>query len=89
MKNFLTWTTLAITTVVVGVVAVYLVQIAIALTRANSNLAKLVGGLEVIRDNTAPLAEDIATINGAAVAVRDGLTAVDGNLVKVITAVKG
>ncbi len=84
----LTRLTLIITTTVVGVVAFYLIQIAVALIRANGNLAKLAGGLEAIRDNTAPLAGDLTTINGAAVALRDGLTAVDGNLVKVIQAVK-
>lgn len=89
MKNLLTGLTILVATAVVGVVAFYLVQIAAALMRANANLAKLAGGLEAIRDDTAPLAEDLATINGAAVAVRDGLTAVDGNLVKVIHAVKG
>ncbi len=89
MKTLLTRLTLLVATAVVGVVAFYLVQIAVALIRANGNLAKLAGGLEAIRDNTAPLADDLTTINGAAVALRDGLTSVDGNLVKVIHAVKG
>jgi uncharacterized phage infection (PIP) family protein YhgE len=84
----LTLLTLAITVAVVGVVAAYLVQIAVALTRANNNLAKLAGGLEAIRNNTAPLAEDLGSINSAAVTVRDGLIAADGNLVKVIEAVR-
>lgn len=88
MKMLLTRLTLLITTVVVGVVAAYLIQIAVALINANQNLAKLDGGLEAIRDNTAPLAADLTTINGAAVALLDGLVAVDGDLVKVIEAVK-
>lgn len=88
MKTLLTRLTLLVATAVVGVVAFYLVQIAVALLHANSNLAKLDGGLVAIRDNTAPLAEDLTTINGAAVALRDGLTSVDGNLVKVIQAVQ-
>ena len=88
MKNLLTWLTIVVATVVVGVVAAYLVQIAVALSRANDNLVKLAGGLEAIRDNTAPLAEDLGAINNAAVAVRDGLTTADANLVKVIEAVR-
>lgn len=87
MKLLLTRLTLLITTIVVGVVAAYLIQIAVALVHANQNLAKLAGGLEAIRDSTAPLADDITTINGAAIALRDGLMAVDGDLVKVIEAV--
>jgi hypothetical protein len=89
VKKTLTWLTLIITTVVVGVVAAYLVQIAVALTRANNNLAKLAAGLEAIRDNTAPLEEDLGSINSAAVAVRDELLAADANLVRVIEAVQG
>jgi len=88
MKNLLTALTLVITTLVVGVVAYHLVGIAVALTRANANLAKLAGGLEIIRDNTAPLGEDLTTINSAAIGILDGLTSVDGNLVKIITAVQ-
>jgi uncharacterized phage infection (PIP) family protein YhgE len=88
MKNLLTTLTLAITTVVVAVVAYHLVGIAVALTRANDNLARLAGGLEAIRDNTAPLGEDLTTINGAAIGILNGLTSVDENLVKVITAVQ-
>ena len=88
MRTALTVLTLIVTGVVIGVVAAYLVQITEALNRANNNLTKLVGGLEAIRDNTASLEGDLSTINSAAVAVRDGLMAVDGNLVKVIRAVK-
>ena len=89
MKNLLTWITIIVTTAVVGVVAAYLVQIAVALHRANRNLAQLVGGLEAIRDNTAPLGTDLGNINGAAVAVRDELISADSNLVRVIQAVSG
>jgi hypothetical protein len=88
VRKTLVWLTLLITAAVVGVVAAYLVQIAVALTRANNNLSKLAGGLEAIRRNTAPLAGDLGSINSAAVAVRDGLTAADANLVKVIKAVQ-
>ncbi len=80
MKSVLTRVTLGVVAVVVVVLAGHLILIAAALIRANRNLAKLVGGLEAIRDNTAPLGADLTTINGAAVTLRDGLLAVDEHL---------
>lgn len=89
MLSVLTKLTLLLIIVIVAVLAVYLILIATALRRANGNLEKLVGGLEAIRDNTAPLTEDLPTINGAAVALRDKLGAVDHNLQKVMELVRG
>ena len=80
MKGLLTRVTLGIVAAVVVVLAGHLVLIAATLIRANRNLSKLVGGLEAIRDNTAPLGDDLTTINTAAVALRDGLLAVDEHL---------
>ncbi len=80
MKTLLTRLTLGLVSVIVVVLAGHLILIAAALIRANRNLAKLVGGLEAIRENTAPLGADLTTINGAAVALRDGLVAVDEHL---------
>ncbi len=80
MTRVLTRLTLGVVGVVVVVLAGHLILIAAALIRANRNLAKLVGGLEAIRDNTAPLGADLTAINGAAVALRDGLVAVDEHL---------
>ncbi len=80
MISFLTRLTLVVVAAVVAVLATYLILIAVALLRANGNLEKLVGGLTAIRDNTAPLKEDLGTINGAAVALRDGLVRVDAHL---------
>ncbi len=80
MKTLLTRLTLGLVSVIVVLLAGHLILIAAALIRANRNLAKLVGGLEAIRDNTAPLGADLTTINGAAVALRDGLVAVDEHL---------
>ena len=80
MKGVLTRLTLGLVAVVVAVLAGHLILIAAALIRANRSLAKLVGGLEAIRDNTAPLGSDLTAINGAAVALRDGLLAVDEHL---------
>ena len=80
MTTLLTRLTLLVVGAVVAVLAVYLILIAGALIRANQNLEKLVGGLTAIRDNTAPLKEDLATINGAAVALRNRLVSVDAHL---------
>ncbi len=55
MKTLLTRLTLGLVAVIVVVLAGHLILIAAALIRANRNLSKLVGGLEAIRDNTAPL----------------------------------
>jgi hypothetical protein len=89
MLGLLTKITLALVGVIVVVLATYLILIAKALINANKNLEKLVGGLEAIRDNTAPLAEDLPTINQAAITLRDRLRAVDQNLQAVIQLVRG
>ncbi len=89
MKRFLTGVTLGLIATVVAVLATHLILIAVALVRANRNLAKLVGGLEAIRDNTAPLEADLGAINNAAVALRDGLLAVDEHLRDIIQLVRG
>lgn len=89
MESVLMWTTLAVVTAIVVVLAISLILIGLALHRANHNLVALAGGLAAIRDNTAPLTSDLPTINGAAVALRDRLLAVDGNLVGTIRAVGG
>ncbi len=80
MKTLLTRLTLGLVSVIVVLLAGHLILIAAALIRANRNLGKLVGGLEAIRNHTAPLEADLTAINGAAVALRDGLRAVDEHL---------
>lgn len=89
MQAFLTRITIIVTAVVVVVVAAYLILISAALIKANRNLEKLVGGLEAIRDNTAPLAPDLGTINGAATTLRDKLMSVDRHLQNIIQLVRG
>ncbi len=89
MKALLTRLTLALVGVVVVVLAGHLILIAAALIRTSRNLAKLVGGLESIRDHTAPLGPDLTAINGAAVALRDGLLAVDEHLREIARLVRG
>ena len=88
MKKLLTWLTLLVAGAIVAVLASYLILIAAALIRANRNLTKLVGGLEAIRDNTAPLAEDLSTINDAAGTLQARLRAIDENLRGIIQLVR-
>lgn len=80
MKKTLTWLTLVLTGAVVVILASHLILIAAHLIRANRNLTKLVAGLKAIRDNTAPLGQDLSAINDAAVALRDQLKTVDKHL---------
>jgi hypothetical protein len=80
MTTLLTRVTLAVVAAVVAVLAGYLILIAVALIRANRNLAHLVGGLEAVRDHTMPLKADLATSNGAAVALRTRLVSLDSHL---------
>lgn len=89
MNTLLTRLTFGLAGVIVVVLAGHLIMIAAALIRANRNLAKLTGGLEAIRDNTAPLGDDLATINSAAGMVRDGLLAVDEHLRNIGRLVRG
>ncbi len=89
MKTLLTRLTLFVVAGVVAVLAVYLILIAVSLIRANRNLARLVGGLEAIRDNTKPLAQDLSTINNAAGLLRNQLITVDEHLRGIIQAVRG
>jgi hypothetical protein len=89
VKPLLTRITLGLVAVIVVTLAGHLILIAAALIRANRNLAKLVGGLEAVRDNTAPLGADLTAINGAAVALRDGLLAVDEHLRDIARLVRG
>ncbi|MDP9471928.1 MAG: hypothetical protein M3Q71_14905 [Chloroflexota bacterium] len=88
MKTLLTRLTLGLVSVIVVLLAGHLILIAAALIRANRNLGKLVGGLEAVRDNTAPLGADLTAINGAAVALRDGLVAVDEHLREIVRLVR-
>ena len=89
MKTLLTRLTLVVVAAVVAVLAVYLILIAASLLRANRNLAKLVEGLEAIRDNTAPLDQDLSTINGAAGTLKNRLVTVDEHLRGIIQLVRG
>lgn len=72
--------TIAAIVIVVLVLVVYLVGIAYYLRKADGHLAKLVGGLQAIQGHARPLPEDLATINGALVALRDLLKGTDHHL---------
>ena len=85
----LTRLTLVVVAAVVAVLAVHLILIAASLLRANRNLAKLVEGLEAIRDNTTPLDQDLSTINGAAGTLKNRLVTVDEHLRGIIQLVRG
>ncbi len=89
MKRLLTWLTLLTTGAIVVVLVAYLVPTAVALIRANRNLARLVERLEAIRDNTAPLSGDLPAINEAATALQNRLSAVDEHLQTVVQRLKG
>jgi HAMP domain-containing protein len=89
MKTLLTRLTLVVVAAVVAVLAVHLILIAASLLRANRNLAKLVEGLEAIRDNTTPLDQDLSTINGAAGTLKNRLVTVDEHLRGIIQLVRG
>jgi hypothetical protein len=89
VKRVLTWLTLGATGLVVGTLAGYLIAVAVALVRANRNLAELVPRFEAIRDNAAPLSEDLATVNNAMVGLRERLASVDENMNEIARSVRG
>lgn len=84
MINILIIWTLALTAVIVLVVAGYLIAIAYYLFKTggseNSHLAKLVGGLKAVRNNAAPLKGHLTNLAAGLTALRNELQAVDGSL---------
>jgi len=84
MIEILTIWTLALTAVIVLVVAAYLIAVAYYLFRTggskNSHLAKLVGGLKAVRDNAAPLDRHLTTLAEGLTALRSEVQAVDASL---------
>jgi hypothetical protein len=84
MFEILTIWTLALTAVIVLVVASYLIAIAYYLFRTGGNkrshLAKLVGGLKAVRDNAAPLDRHLAKLAQGLTGLRSELRAVDASL---------
>lgn len=84
MINILIIWTLALTALIVLVVAGYLIAIAYYLFKTggskNSHLAKLIGGLKTVRDNAAPLKAHLSNLAGGLTTLRNELQAVDGSL---------
>lgn len=80
MILILAYVTLAVVLAIVLVVAYHLIGIFIALKRGADDLEALVGGLEAIRDNTAPLNGRIDGINAGLKALVAPLMESNGNL---------
>ncbi len=76
----LVYLTIAAIAIVVLVLVVYLVGIAYYLNKADGHLVKLVGGLQAIQGHARPLPEDLTTINGALIALRDHLQGTNRHL---------
>lgn len=76
--------TLALTAAIVLALAGYLIPVAYYLYRTggskSSHLAKLVGGLQAVRDNAAPLTGHLTNLGGGLTALRGELQAVDSRL---------
>lgn len=84
MIGFLTVVSIILALAIVGVVAVYLVLIFVALKRAADHLEQLAGGLVQICDHTRPLEDKVTTINGGLAGLVAPLLAVNGNLTKIV-----
>jgi hypothetical protein len=84
MINILIIWTLALTAVIILVVASYLIAIAYYLFKTgggkNSHLAKLVGGLKAVRDNAAPLKGHLTNLGEGLTTLRSEFQAVDSSL---------
>lgn len=76
----LVYLTIAAVAIVVLVLVVYLILIAYYLRKADGHLVRLVGGLQAIQGHARPLPEDLATINGALIALRGLLKGTDRHL---------
>lgn len=84
MIALLTAVSLILALAIVGVVAVYLILILVALKRAADHLERLAGGLVQIRDDTRPLEDKVGTINGGLAGLLPPLLAVNGNLGRIV-----
>jgi hypothetical protein len=69
---------------IVGVVAIYLILIFIALKRAGDHLEALAGGLVRVQEDTGPLEDKVGTINGGLAGLAPPLLAVNGNLAAIV-----
>lgn len=83
MIAFLTAVSVILALAIVGLVAVHLVLIFVALKRAGDHLEALAGGLGRIRDDTGPLEDKVETINRALAGLVEPLLAVNDGLAKI------
>ncbi len=74
----------ALTLIVVLVVAYHLIGIYWALRKGRGRLAKLAGGLTQIRDDTAPLNAKLGTVNAGLSAIAPPLLAANANLARIV-----
>jgi hypothetical protein len=72
-------TLLVVAAVVVGLAA-YLIAVALALLQARKNVAGIADALEAVARDTAPLEQQLVTINGALSALAAGLESADRHL---------
>lgn len=89
MTSSLLPATLVVTFIVVLVLVVYLLGIIVALAGAKRSLARLVGGLAAIRDDTAPLGDKLGRINGGLTVLLQVLMAVNGDLAAIVRVAQG
>ena len=89
MPQLLLVLSLVVTLAIVLALVIYLVGIIIALRGAGNHLEALAGGLVAIRENTAPLSDDIPAINGALTALLPGLLGVNDNLAAIVKVAQG
>lgn len=80
MALVLMWITIGVLALIIGILAFYLVSIALFLTRANRNLAQLADGLEAIQANSRPLPDRLPAINSALAELLRGLRSVDAHM---------
>ena len=92
LTTFLVTWTLVLAGAIVLALAVYLTAIAYYLYLAggsrHSHLARLAGGLVVVRDNAAPLERQLAAVAKALAALRHELQAVDESLTEAAQAIR-
>jgi len=88
MIHTLTIITVVIVALVVLILVLYLVLIIFHLRRGGTRLEKLVGGLEKIENDAAPLSGKVEVINGALTELHKGLGSVDGHLITIAKVLK-
>ncbi len=84
LVDILALISVAVTLIVVLVVAFYLIGIYWALRQGRGHLARLAGGLTQIRDDTAPLNAALGTVNAGLSALAPPLLAANANLAKIV-----